>query len=208
MLTSLAFIFLVGLSMAAICQRLRLSRIIGMLFTGIVLGPYVLDLLDPSILSVSSDLRQMALIIILLQAGLSLNLADLKKVGRPALLMSFVPASCEIVAFVLFAPAILGVSRIEAAVMGAVLGAVSPAVVVPRMVALMDVKLWHCKEHPAAGLGRGVLRRYFRHRAVLHLCRHGAGRRCELDGFCRYPGFDRPWHCVGGGRGVCAQPVF
>lgn len=117
MLTSLAFIFLVGLSMAAICQRLRLPRIIGMLFTGIVLGPYVLDLLDPSILSVSSDLRQMALIIILLKAGLSLNLADLKKVGRPALLMSFVPASCEIVAFVLFAPAILGVSRIEAAVM-------------------------------------------------------------------------------------------
>lgn len=112
MLTSLAFIFLVGLSMAAICQRLRLPRIIGMLFTGIVLGPYVLDLLDPSILSVSSDLRQMALIIILLKAGLSLNLADLKKVGRPALLMSFVPASCEIVAFVLFAPAILGVSGI------------------------------------------------------------------------------------------------
>lgn len=148
MLTSLAFIFLVGLSMAAICQRLRLPRIIGMLFTGIVLGPYVLDLLDPSILSVSSDLRQMALIIILLKAGLSLNLADLKKVGRPALLMSFVPASCEIVAFVLFAPAILGVSRIEAAVMGAVLGAVSPAVVVPRMVALMDVNYGTAKSIP------------------------------------------------------------
>lgn len=148
MLTSLAFIFLVGLSMAAICQRLRLPRIIGMLFTGIVLGPYVLDLLDPSILSVSSDLRQMALIIILLKAGLSLNLADLKKVGRPALLMSFVPASCEIVAFVLFAPAILGVSRIEAAVMGAVLGAVSPAVVVPRMVALMDANYGTAKSIP------------------------------------------------------------
>lgn len=148
MLTSLAFIFLVGLSMAAICQRLHLPRIIGMLFTGIVLGPYVLDLLDPSILSVSSDLRQMALIIILLKAGLSLNLADLKKVGRPALLMSFVPASCEIVAFVLFAPAILGVSRIEAAVMGAVLGAVSPAVVVPRMVALMDANYGTAKSIP------------------------------------------------------------
>lgn len=148
MLTSLAFIFLVGLSMAAICQRLRLPRIIGMLFTGIVLGPYVLDLLDPSILSVSSDLRQMALIIILLKAGLSLNLADLKKVGRPALLMSFVPASCEIVAFVLFAPAILGVSRIEAAVMGAVLGAVSPAVVVPRMVALMGANYGTAKSIP------------------------------------------------------------
>lgn len=138
MLTSLAFIFLIGLSMAAICQRLKLPRIIGMLFTGIVLGPYVLDLLDPSILSISSELRQMALIIILLKAGLSLNLADLKKVGRPAIMMSCVPASCEILAFFLFAPYILGVTRIEAAVMGAVLGAVSPAVVVPRMVQLME----------------------------------------------------------------------
>ena len=96
MLTSLAFIFLVGLSMAAICQRIKLPRIIGMLITGIVLGPYVLDLLDPSILSISADLRQMALIIILLKAGLSLNLEDLKKVGRPAIMMSFVPASFEI----------------------------------------------------------------------------------------------------------------
>ena len=138
MLTSLAFIFLIGLSMAAICQRLKLPRIIGMLFTGIVLGPHVLDLLDPSILSVSADLRQMALIIILLKAGLSLNLADLKKVGRPAIMMSCVPASFEILAYVLFAPRILGISRIEAAVMGAVLGAVSPAVVVPRMVQLME----------------------------------------------------------------------
>lgn len=140
MLTSLAFIFLVGLSMAAICQKLKLPRIIGMLITGIVLGPYVLDLLDPSILSISSELRQMALIIILLKAGLSLDLADLKKVGRPAIMMSCVPASFEILAFFLFAPYLLGVSRIEAAVMGAVLGAVSPAVVVPRMVQLMDSK--------------------------------------------------------------------
>ena len=114
MLTSLAFIFLVGLFMAAICQRLKLPRIIGMLITGIVLGPYVLDLLDPSILSISADLRQMALIIILLKAGLSLNLADLKRVGRPAIMMSCVPASCEILAFFLFAPGILGVTRIEA----------------------------------------------------------------------------------------------
>lgn len=140
MLTSLAFIFLIGLSMAAICQKLKLPRIIGMLITGIVLGPYVLDLLDPSILSISSELRQMALIIILLKAGLSLDLSDLKKVGRPAIMMSFVPASFEILAFFLFAPYLLGVSRMEAAVMGAVLGAVSPAVVVPRMVQLMDSK--------------------------------------------------------------------
>ena len=148
MLTSLAFIFLVGLSMAAICQKLKLPRIIGMLITGIVLGPYVLDLLDPSILSISSELRQMALIIILLKAGLSLDLSDLKKVGRPAIMMSCVPASFEILAFFLFSPYLLGVSRIEAAVMGAVLGAVSPAVVVPRMVQLMDSRYGTQKSIP------------------------------------------------------------
>ena len=126
--------------MGAICQKLKLPRIIGMLATGIVLGPYVLDLLDPSILSISSDLRKMALIIILLKAGLSLNLEDLKKVGRPAIMMSFVPASFEIVGYLLFAPAILGITRVEAAVMGSVLAAVSPAVVVPRMVQLMETK--------------------------------------------------------------------
>ena len=140
MLTSLAFIFLVGLSMAAICQRLKLPRIIGMLITGIILGPYVLDLLDPSILSISAQLRQMALIIILLKAGLSLNLTDLKRVGRPAVMMACIPASCEILAYILLAPSILDITRIEAAVMGAVLGAVSPAVVIPRMVQLIDAK--------------------------------------------------------------------
>ena len=140
MLTSLSLIFLVGLAMGAICQKLKLPRIIGMLATGIVLGPYVLDMLDPSILSISSDLRKMALIIILLKAGLSLNLEDLKKVGRPAIMMSFVPASFEIVGYLLFAPAILGITRVEAAVMGSVLAAVSPAVVVPRMVQLMETK--------------------------------------------------------------------
>jgi len=140
MLTSLALIFLVGLCMAAICQKLKLPRIIGMLVTGMVLGPYVLDFLDSSILSISAELRKMALIIILLKAGLSLNLNDLKKVGRPAVLLAFVPASFEIVGYVLFAPAFLGISRIDAAVMGAVLAAVSPAVVVPRMVQLMEEK--------------------------------------------------------------------
>ena len=138
MLTSLALIFLVGLAMSAICKQIRLPGIIGMLATGIVLGPYVLDLLSPSILGISADLRKLALIIILLKAGLSLNLSDLKKVGRPAILMSFVPASFEICGYILFAPMILGVTRVEAAVMGAVMGAVSPAVVVPRMVKLMD----------------------------------------------------------------------
>ncbi len=140
MLTSLAFIFLVGLAMAAICQKIRLPRIIGMMITGIVLGPYVLDWLDPSILGISAELRQMALIIILIKAGLSLNLADLKKAGRPAILMAFVPASFEILGYVVFAPVFLGVTRTEAAVMGAVLAAVSPAVVVPRMVQLIEEK--------------------------------------------------------------------
>lgn len=138
MLTSLALVFLIGLAMAAACQQLRLPRIIGMLLTGILLGPCVLNWLDASILSISSELRQMALIIILIKAGLSLDLSDLKKVGRPAVMMSCVPASCEILAFFLFAPPILGITRIEAAVMGAVLGAVSPAVVIPRMVQLME----------------------------------------------------------------------
>lgn len=148
MLTSLAYIFFVGLSMSAICKKLKLPGIIGMLVTGIVLGPYVLDMLDPTILSISSELRQMALIIILLKAGLSLNLTDLKKVGRPAILMSFVPASFEILAFFIFAPYLLGVTRIEAAVMGAVIGAVSPAVVVPRMVELTESKYGTNKSIP------------------------------------------------------------
>lgn len=140
MLTSLSLIFLVGLAMGAICRKLKLPRIIGMLVTGIVLGPYMLDWLDPSILSISADLRKMALIIILLKAGLSLDLQDLKKAGRSAVLLSFVPASCELLGYVLLAPVILGITRVEAAVMGAVLAAVSPAVVVPRMVSLMEKK--------------------------------------------------------------------
>lgn len=140
MLTSLSLIFLVGLAMGSICQRLKLPRIIGMLITGIVLGPFILNLLDPSLLSISADLRKMALIIILLKAGLSLTLSDLKKVGRPAILLSFIPAIFELVGYVLFAPLILGITRIEAAIMGAVLSAVSPAVVVPRMVHLIENK--------------------------------------------------------------------
>lgn len=141
MLVSLALIFLVGMSLASICEKIKIPRIIGMLVTGIILGPYVLDFLDSSILNISSELRKMALIIILIKAGLSLNLKDLKKVGRPALLMSFLPATFEIIAYVIFAPILFGVSRVEAALIGAVLSAVSPAVVVPRMVDLMDNNL-------------------------------------------------------------------
>lgn len=138
MLTSLALIFLVGLAMASICKNIKLPRIIGMLITGLVLGPYVLDLLDQSILGISAELRQMALIIILIKAGLSLNISDLKKIGRPALLMSFLPAVFEIVACIVFAPPLLGVTWLDAAIVGAVLGAVSPAVVVPKMVSLIE----------------------------------------------------------------------
>lgn len=140
MLFSLALIFLVGMSAAAIFQALKLPRIIGMLATGIIVGPYVLDLLDPSILGISSELRQIALIIILIKAGLSLNLSDLKKVGRPAVMMAFVPACFEIIGYVCLAPVLLDVSLIDAAAMGAVLSAVSPAVVVPRMVKLIEEK--------------------------------------------------------------------
>ncbi len=138
MLTSLALIFLVGLAAAAVFDALRLPRIIGMLFTGILLGPFALDALDPGILGISAELRQMALIIILIKAGLSLDLKDLRRVGRPAVCMSCLPAGCEIAGYVLLAPALLGVTRMEAAVLGAVMGAVSPAVVVPRMVRLME----------------------------------------------------------------------
>lgn len=148
MLESLALILIVGLAMGTICEKIKLPRIIGMLITGIVLGPYVLDLFDPLILSISAELRKIALIIILLKAGLSLNLSDLKKVGRPAVMMSFVPASFEIIGYIIFAPIILGINRVEAAVMGAVLGAVSPAVVVPRMVQLMEEKYGTDKSIP------------------------------------------------------------
>ena len=148
MLLSFAIIFLAGLFAAAVFERIGLPRIIGMLGVGIVVSPYVLGLLDDSILGISSELRQIALIIILIKAGLSLDLSDLKKVGRPAVMMSFVPACCEIVGYVAFAPLLLGVNRIEAAVMGAVLSAVSPAVVVPRMVRLIEEKYGTDKSIP------------------------------------------------------------
>ena len=121
MFASLAFVFLFGLMGAAVFKKMKLPRIIGMLLAGILIGPYALGLLDPTILSISGDLRKLALMLILLRAGLSLDLGDLKRVGRPAVLMAFVPATFEVLAVVLFAPMILGVTRVEAAVMGAVL---------------------------------------------------------------------------------------
>lgn len=140
MLTSVSLIFLVGFFTADICKRLKLPGIIGMLATGIILGPFVLNLIDPSVLSISADLRKIALIIILIKAGLSLDLSDLKKSGRPAVLLSFLPATFEIVSYILLAPLILKIDRIDAAIMGAVLAAVSPAVVVPRMINLIENK--------------------------------------------------------------------
>jgi NhaP-type Na+/H+ or K+/H+ antiporter len=148
MLTSLAYIFLLGLSLGYIFNKLRLPALLGMLFTGIILGPYALNLLDPSILSISADLRQLALVIILTRAGLALDLDDLKKVGRPALLMCFVPACFEIAGMVLLAPSLLGISVLEAALMGTVIAAVSPAVIVPKMLFLMENKIGIKKSIP------------------------------------------------------------
>lgn len=138
MLTSLAFIFLVGMGLGAIFTKLKLPSLIGMLITGWILGPYSLNLIDGSILSISTDLRQLALVIILTRAGLSLNLNDLKRIGRPAVLMCFVPACFEIFGMVLIAPKLMGITVLEAAVLGAVVAAVSPAVIVPRMLKLME----------------------------------------------------------------------
>lgn len=148
MLTSLALIFLLGLLLGSIFQRLKLPGLIGLLLTGIILGPYALNLLDSSILSISADLRQLALIIILMRAGLSLNIQDLKKVGRPAILICFLPACFEITGTILLAPVLLGISLLEAAVMGSVLAAVSPAVIVPRMLKLMEEEYGNDKSIP------------------------------------------------------------
>ena len=138
MLLSIALIFMFGLILGAIFQKLKLPSLLGFLIAGIILGPHALNLIDTSILSISADLRQIALIIILARAGLSLNIGDLKKVGRPAILMCFVPACFEIIGMVLIAPKLLGISILEAAIAGSVIAAVSPAVVVPKMLRLME----------------------------------------------------------------------
>lgn len=138
MLLSIALIMLIGMASGYICRRLKLPGLLGMIITGIILGPYVLDLIDPSILNISADLRKIALIIILTRAGLTLDINDLRRVGRPAILMCFVPATFELAGMLLLAPRILGISLLEAAIMGAVVAAVSPAVVVPKMIKLID----------------------------------------------------------------------
>lgn len=138
MLTSLALIFLCGLFLGAIFKKMKLPSLIGMLITGMVLGPYILNLLDNSILSISADLRQLALIIILTRAGLSLDINDLKKIGRPAVLMSFIPACFEMVGTILIAPGLFNIPILDAAILGAVVASASPAVIVPRMLNLME----------------------------------------------------------------------
>ena len=138
MLTSLAYIFLLGLLLGAVFNKLKLPSLIGMIMAGILLGPYVWNVLDDSILNISSQLRQLALVIILTRAGLSLNIGDLKKVGRPAILMCFVPALLEVLGVIWIAPRLFNVTVLEAAIMGSVLAAVSPAVIVPRMIKLME----------------------------------------------------------------------
>ena len=138
MLLSISLILILGMFMGWICQKIKLPSLLGMLITGIVLGPYVLNLLDDSILGISAELHKIALIIILTRAGLGLDLAGLKKIGRPAVLMCFVPASFELIGMILLAPKLMGLTVLEADIMWAVIAAVSPAVVVPRMVKLMD----------------------------------------------------------------------
>lgn len=138
MLFSIALMLLVGMLAGWCCKKLHLPGLLGMIFTGIVLGPFALNLIDGTILSISSELRRIALIIILTRAGLSLDINDLKKVGRPAILMCFVPACFEMTGMIILAPLLLHISYIEAAVMGAVIAAVSPAVIVPKMLKLMD----------------------------------------------------------------------
>jgi len=148
MLLSVALIFTIGLVLSEIFMKLKLPGFIGMIITGIILGPNVLDLINGDILSISSDLRMIALIVILLRAGLNLNVTDLKKIGRPAILVSFIPATLEIIAVVIFAPILFGITYMEAALLGSILAAVSPAVVVPKMIKLMDDKYGYKKRVP------------------------------------------------------------
>ena len=138
MLNSLALIILLGLVSAMILEKIKLPNIIGMLIVGIMLGPSMFNMLDESLLSISGDIKEIALIIILLKAGLSLDLTDLKKVGRPAVLLCFIPATFEILGFIIFGPKLLGLTLLESAILGAVMGAVSPAVIVPRMTSLLE----------------------------------------------------------------------
>ncbi len=157
MLNSLALLFVVGLTLGFICSKLRLPSLVGMLLTGILLGASGFDLLDESLLSISVELRQIALVIILMRAGLALNVSELKRVGRPAILICFVPACFEIAGVMLIAPLLLGVTLLEAAVMGTVVAAVSPAVIVPKMLNLMEQRIGTNKSIPQMIMAGGSI---------------------------------------------------
>jgi len=148
MLYSIALMLLCGMFLGFICKKIRLPSLVGMIATGIILGPYVLNIIDPKVLGISTELRRIALIIILMRAGISLNLGGLKQVGRSAVLMCFLPATFEILGYVLIAPKILGISLLDAAIMGSVLAAVSPAVIVPRMINLIEENYGTKKQIP------------------------------------------------------------
>ena len=155
MLTSLAYLFLSGLSLGYIFKKFRLPALMGMLITGIVLGPSVLNLISSPLLGISVELRQGALVIILMRAGLALDIKELKKVGRPAILMCFIPACFEIAGMILIAPKLLGISVLEAAIMGTVIAAVSPAIIVPKMLYLMEKKIGTKKGIPQMIMAAG-----------------------------------------------------
>ena len=196
MLLSIALILLVGMCMSWICQKIKLPGLLGMLATGVVLGPYVLNLLDSSILGISSELRKIALIIILTRAGLGLDLSGLKKIGRSAVMMCFVPASFELLGMLLIAPKLMGITLLEAAIMGAVLAAVSPAVVVPRMVKLMEEGYGVKEGIPQLILaGASVDDDFVCDRIILYLCWNDAGKRGFGHQLCKYPGIDHSRNC-------------
>lgn len=138
MLISISIILFSGMFLGFICKKIKFPSLFGMIIAGILIGPHVLNLIDDSILNISSEIRKIALIIILIRAGLKLSFEDLKKVGRPAILMCFLPATFEVIGMVVLAPELLGITMLEAAILGAVVGAVSPAVIVPRMIKLID----------------------------------------------------------------------
>ncbi|MBR2750747.1 MAG: cation:proton antiporter [Clostridiales bacterium] len=138
MLMSLALVLLIGFCISGIFKKLHIPSLLGLIITGIVLGPSVLNLLDPKILSISSELREIALIVILFRAGLSLDISDMKKIGRPAIMLCFVPATFEIIGAIVLGPACLGLSRVDSAIVGAMLAAASPAIIVPKMLWLME----------------------------------------------------------------------
>ena len=149
MLMSLALMFLLGFCISGIFKKLHIPSLLGLIITGIILGPAALNLLDTKILSISSELREIALIVILFRAGLSLDISDMKKIGRPAIMLCFVPASFEIVGAVILGPACLGLSHVDSAIVGAMLGAASPAIIVPKMLWLMEEGYGTDKHIPA-----------------------------------------------------------